>query len=101
MTRWHVIILKWTLNYGSLKNVYLGGRSLSLATLTPSALTSDLIVRPPDGDGHIGPLLIIFHWLVGCRLYHSWAQLLYLMVRVLDHSIHLNQVSFQIVFTED
>ena len=54
-----------------------------------------------EGDGHIGPFLIIFNWLAGCRIYHSWAQLLYLMVRVLDHSIHLSPVSFQIVLTED
>ena len=93
----------WTLNYGSLGNdlcISVGVHSLQ----PPHPLCTDIRYDSQaytEGDGHIVPFLIIFHWLAGCRLYHSWAQLLYLMVRVLDHSIHLNHVSFQIVLTED
>ena len=87
----------WTLNNDSLGNdlcISVGAYSLSVVTPPPppaplpSALTSDLVVRPTQRDTDtLTPFLIISHWLVGCRLYYSCAQLLYLMVRVLDHSI--------------
>ena len=71
--------------------------SLSLATTTHlcTDIRSDSQASA-EVEGHIDPFLIISHWLVGYRVYHSWAQLLYLMVSVLP-----NQVSFQIVYTED